>query len=34
VLSTAIKHAVEPMTVLVDAFRGKTWLPPAATALA
>jgi transposase len=34
VLSTAIKHAVEPMTVLVDAFRGKTWLPPAATAFA
>jgi transposase len=32
VLSTAIKHAVQPMTVLADAFRGKTWLPPTAFA--
>lgn len=33
VLSTAAKHLVEPMTVLRDAFRGTTWLPPAAAAL-
>jgi transposase len=33
VLSTAMKHAVNPMTVLRDAFTGTTWLPPAATAL-
>jgi hypothetical protein len=31
VLSTAIKHAVNPLTVLRDAFTGKLWLPPAAT---
>lgn len=30
VLSTAIKHAVNPLTVLRDAFTGRTWLPPAA----
>ena len=34
VLSTAVKHAVNPLTVLRDAFAGTTWLPPAATALA
>lgn len=33
VLATATKHLVNPMTVLHDAFTGKTWLPPAATAL-
>jgi len=32
VLSTATKHAVNPLTVLRDAFTGKLWLPPAATA--
>jgi transposase len=32
VLSTAIKHLVNPLTVLVDAFTGKLWLPPAALA--
>ncbi|MET8538802.1 IS66 family transposase, partial [Streptomyces sp. NPDC005065] len=32
VLSTAIKHAVNPVTVLRDAFTGMFWLPPAATA--
>lgn len=30
VLSTAVKHAVNPLTVLRDAFTGTTWLPPAA----
>jgi len=30
VLSTAAKHAVNPLTVLRDAFTGTTWLPPAA----
>jgi hypothetical protein len=30
VLSTAIKHTVNPLTVLRDAFTGRTWLPPAA----
>ncbi|MFE7749228.1 transposase, partial [Streptomyces sp. NPDC057428] len=29
-LSTAVKHAVNPLTVLRDAFTGTTWLPPAA----
>lgn len=33
VLATAIKHLVNPMTVLRDAFVDKIWLPPAATAL-
>jgi transposase len=32
VLSTAIKHAANPLTVLRDAFSGKFWLPPAAAA--
>ncbi|MFD0503592.1 IS66 family transposase [Streptomyces chiangmaiensis] len=32
VLSTAAKHAVNPLTVLRDAFTGTTWLPPAARA--
>jgi transposase len=32
VLSTAVKHAVNPLTVLRDAFTGATWLPPAARA--
>ncbi|MFF3062836.1 transposase [Streptomyces sp. NPDC057909] len=32
VLSTATKHAVNPLTVLRDAFTGTPWLPPAATA--
>lgn len=32
VLSTAVKHAVNPLTVLRDAFTGTTWLPPAARA--
>lgn len=32
VLSTAVKHAVSPLTVLRDAFTGTTWLPPAARA--
>jgi hypothetical protein len=31
VLSTAVKHLTNPMAVLRDVFRGKTWLPPAAT---
>src|SRR5436190_3107829 len=31
-LSTATKHAVNPLTVLRDAFTGTTWLPPAARA--
>jgi hypothetical protein len=31
VLSTAVKHAVNPLTVLRDAFTGTFWLPPAAT---
>lgn len=31
VLSTAIKHTVNPLDVLRDAFTGRTWLPPAAT---
>ena len=30
VLSTAAKHAVNPLGVLRDAFTGRTWLPPAA----
>jgi transposase len=30
VLSTAVKHAVNPLTVLRDAFAGSAWLPPAA----
>ena len=30
VLSTATKHAVNPLTVLRDAFTGTTWLSPAA----
>jgi transposase len=34
VLSTAVKHLTNPMAILRDAFRGKTWLPPAAPALA
>jgi len=34
VLSTAVKHLTNPMAILRDVFRGKTWLPPAATALA
>jgi transposase len=34
VLSTAIKHALDPLAVLADAFTGKTWQPPAAAALA
>ncbi|MEV6674499.1 IS66 family transposase [Streptomyces sp. NPDC051162] len=32
VLSTAVKHAVNPLTVLRGAFTGTTWLPPAARA--
>lgn len=32
VLSTAVKHTVNPLTVLRDAFTGTTWLPPAAHA--
>jgi hypothetical protein len=32
VLSTAAKHAVNPLAVLRDAFTGTTWLPPAALA--
>jgi transposase len=32
VLSTAMKHAVNPLTVLRDAFTDTFWLPPAATA--
>src|SRR5690606_23921875 len=32
VLATAVKHAVNPLTVLRDAFTGHTWLPPAALA--
>lgn len=32
VLSTATKHAVNPLTVLRDAFTDTLWLPPAATA--
>lgn len=32
VLSTAVKHAVNPLTVLRDAFTGSAWLPPAAQA--
>jgi hypothetical protein len=32
VRSTAIKHAVNRLTVLRDTFTGKLWLPPAATA--
>jgi transposase len=32
VLSTAVKHAVNPLTVLRDALTGITWLPPAALA--
>jgi transposase len=32
VLSTAAKHAVNPLAVLRDAFTGTTWLPPAARA--
>ncbi|MGW1160486.1 IS66 family transposase, partial [Streptomyces sp. NPDC002519] len=32
VLSTAVKHTVNPLTVLRDAFTGTTWLPPAARA--
>ncbi|MGW0633348.1 IS66 family transposase [Streptomyces sp. NPDC002758] len=32
VLSTAAKHAANPLTVLRDAFTGTTWLPPAARA--
>ena len=32
VLSTAVKHAVNPLTVLRDAFTGSAWLPPAARA--
>jgi hypothetical protein len=31
VLSTTIKHTVNPLDVLRDAFTGRTWLPPAAT---
>jgi transposase len=30
VLSTATKHAVNPLGVLSDAFTGRSWLPPAA----
>jgi transposase len=30
VLSTAMKHAVNPLTVLRNAFTGTIWLPPAA----
>ncbi len=30
VLSTAVKHVVNPLVVLRDAFTGITWLPPAA----
>lgn len=33
VLSTAVKHTVNPLAVLRDAFTGTTWLPPAATGL-
>ena len=33
VLSTATKHAVNPLTVLRNAFAGTVWLPPAAAAL-
>lgn len=32
VLATAVKHTVNPLTVLRDAFTGHTWLPPAALA--
>jgi transposase len=32
VLSSATKHAVNPLTVLRDAFTGRSWLPPAALA--
>jgi hypothetical protein len=32
VLSTAMKHAVNPLLVLRDAFTGTAWLPPAARA--
>ncbi|MET9915286.1 transposase [Streptomyces sp. NPDC006476] len=32
VLSTAAKHAVNPLTVLPDEFTGTTWLPPTARA--
>jgi hypothetical protein len=32
VLSTAVKHAVNPLAVLRDTFTGRTWLPPAALA--
>jgi transposase len=32
VLSTAAKHAVNPLGVLRDAFKGRSWLPPAALA--
>ena len=32
VLSTVVKHAVNPLIVLRDAFTGATWLPPAARA--
>jgi hypothetical protein len=32
-LSTAVKHTVNPLGVLRDAFTGTTWLPPAATGL-
>jgi transposase len=32
VLATAVKHAVNPLIVLRDAFTGHTWLPPAALA--
>ncbi|MEU1598332.1 transposase, partial [Streptomyces sp. NPDC005708] len=32
VLSTAAKHAVNPLGVLRNAFTGTTWLPPAARA--
>jgi hypothetical protein len=32
VLSTAMKHTVNPLTVLRDAFTNTFWLPPAATA--
>ncbi|MBX9393433.1 transposase [Streptomyces sp. TRM72054] len=31
-LPTAVKHAVNPLTVLRDAFTRTTWLPPAARA--
>ncbi|MET9913792.1 hypothetical protein ABZZ74_44845 [Streptomyces sp. NPDC006476] len=32
VLATAVKHTVNTLAVLRDAFTGTTWLPPAALA--